>query len=191
MLMIIDEKLITRLFISSPSSGMYKIEQRQLYLPAVHSGIYVNGVPTILHNGSPYIWIDKTEPIYRGQDKTPLLYAKITHIYSHDIRHATVQDNLREGYDIVRDFFVDWCTLNDPTALKNKKYGLAKLHKRPAELYQALVFGLRPIVDSVNMKHPIMKGINYDPDLPLTFHNYMPAMDTDDELMNFLFSEPF
>lgn len=189
--MIIDEKLITRLFISSPSSGMYKIEQRELYLPSVHTALYVNGVPTILHNGSPYIWVDKTEPIYRPKDKTPLLYAKITYIYSHDIRDATIQENLREGYDAVKDFFFDWCTLYDPTALKNKRYGLAKLHKRPKELYQALVFGLRPLFDSVNMKHPLMKGIQYDPDLPLVFHNYMPPMETDEELLNFLFSDPF
>ena len=186
--MIIKESLITRLFLSSKSSGMYKIEHRIQYLPSIHTGVWINNVPTLMQNGQPYLWVDKTEPIYREGDKAPLLYAKVTYIYHQDIRDATVSDSLREGYDFYNNFIHDWYTEYDQAIFKNKRYGLSKLHKRPAPLYQALVIGLRPLVDSVELRHPLLKGVKYDPDLPYTFHEYLPAMDTNEELMNFLFT---
>ena len=65
------------------------------------------------------------------------------------------------------------------------------MHKRKPEFYQALVLGIRPIATSVDMRHPLMKNVQYDPDLVDIFHNYMPALDTDQELIAFLFADMF
>lgn len=190
--MIIPPNIAIRMLVSSPSSGMYKIEHRSLYKPT-YNGLYVNGIPTLTDNGHPLYWIDKTEPVYTdARDKGPLCYLKLNYIYiQSDVREAPVQDVLREGYENSVDFYTAWCKLYDPTTLTNKRYGLAKMHKRKPEFYQALVLGIRPIATSVDMRHPLMKNVQYDPDLVDIFHNYMPALDTDQELIAFLFADMF
>lgn len=190
--MIIPPQLAIRMLISSPTSGMYKIEHRSLYKES-YSGLYVNGIPTLCDNGHPLYWIDKTEPIYTDvRDKSPLCYCKISYIYiQEDVRKAPVQDVLREGYENPVDFYTQWCTAYDKTVLTSKRYGLVKMHKRPIEAYQALVLGIRPQSYSVDLRHPVVRGLAYDPDLVDIFHNYMPAMDTDEELLAFLFADMF
>ena len=190
--MIIPPQLAIRMLISSPTSGMYKIEHRSLWTDS-YSGLYVNGVPTLFNNGHPIYWIDKTEPVYTNElDRGPLCYCKISYIYiQEDVRTMPVQDVLREGYENSVDFYTNWCNAHDKAVLTNKKYGLGKMHKRSPSLYKSLVLGIRPQSYSVDLRHPLIKGAPYDPDLVDIFHNYMPPIDTDDELLSFLFSEMF
>ena len=189
--MIIPTSNAVRIFISSESCGMYKIEQRILYEPDRHMGVYINNVPTLMDNGHPLYWIDKTEPIYTPDHNVrPLGYCKLTYIYhQEDVRCMSVQDVLREGYESPLDFYTYWCQNHDKQVLTNKRYGLGKMHKRDASKYAVMVLGLRPITSSAELRHPAFKDLKYDPDLPDIFHNYMPAMETDEELINFLFSE--
>lgn len=190
--MIIPPNIAIRLLVSSPTSGMYKIEHRQINKTS-YGGSYVNGIPTLFDNGHPLYWIDKTEPVYTDmRDRSPLCYCKISYIYiQEDVRKAPIQDVLREGYENPVAFYKDWCTAHDKTVLSSKRYGLAKMHKRPLESYQALVLGIRPQSRSVDLRHPLMRDIKYDPDLVDVFHNYMPAMDTDEDLIAFLFADMF
>lgn len=189
--MIINTPQAVRIFISSESCGMYKIEHRILYEPDRHVGVYINNVPTLMDNGHPLYWIDKTEPIYTpDQLKYPLGFCKITYIYHQpDIREMPVQDVLREGYESPLDFYTFWCQDHDKQVLTNKRYGLGKMHKRDSSKYSVMVIGIRPIASSADLRHPAFKGLKYDPDLPDIFHNYMPAMETDEDLIAFLFAE--